>query len=76
VAIALSLCTTAQLLYTRFTNLLGASIFETTMRPNPIQAAIAAAEEASAARAAAQREETQVRKTPSWPRSWANFSLL
>ena len=33
--IALSLCTTAHPLYTRFTNIIGASIFEPTMRPNP-----------------------------------------
>ena len=40
--------------------------------------AAAAAKEAKAATtaAAAEAEEAQVRKTPSWPRSWANFSLL
>ena len=31
----MSLCTAAHPLYTRFTNMFGASISETTMRPNP-----------------------------------------
>jgi hypothetical protein len=34
-AVALSLCTTAHPLYTRFTNIFGTSISEATMRPNP-----------------------------------------
>jgi hypothetical protein len=34
-SVALSLCTTAHLLPTRFTNIFGASISEATMRPNP-----------------------------------------
>jgi hypothetical protein len=34
-AVAFSLCTTAHPLYTRFANIFGASISETTIRPNP-----------------------------------------
>jgi hypothetical protein len=34
-SVALSLCTTAHPLYTGFANIFGASISETTMRPNP-----------------------------------------
>jgi hypothetical protein len=36
-SVSLSLCTTAHPLYTRFTNIFGASISEATMRPNPRQ---------------------------------------
>jgi hypothetical protein len=35
-SVALSLCTAAHSLYTRFTNRFGTSISETTMRPNPM----------------------------------------
>ena len=35
-SVALSLCTTAHPLYTRFTNTFGASIYEMMMRPSPI----------------------------------------
>ena len=34
-SVALSLCTTAHPLHTRFANIFGASVPETTMRPNP-----------------------------------------
>ena len=34
-SVALSLCTAAHPLYTRIANIFGASIYETTMRPNP-----------------------------------------
>jgi hypothetical protein len=37
-SVALSLCTTAYPLYTRFANIFGASISETTMRPSPSSA--------------------------------------
>jgi hypothetical protein len=36
----------------------------------------AKAAKAALTKAATALKEAQVRKTPSWPRSWANFSLL
>jgi hypothetical protein len=39
----LSLCSTARPLYTRITSIIGTSVFETTMRPNPRSACCSAA---------------------------------
>ena len=40
----MSLCTTAHPLHTRFTNISGASVSETTVRPNPRSETVAVAE--------------------------------
>jgi hypothetical protein len=90
-SVALSLCTTAaHSIYTIFTNIFGASISNVTMRPKPrLGAGIDRRDPGNWGTPAASTifadagvihpfgaTHCEVRKTPSWPRSWANFSLL